>query len=627
MKTEFSAAKRASAAEAVKLIRSGQRVFVGSGAGQPQALVAALAARAGELSDTEVIHLLTLGIAPYAAKKLHGLRHNALFIGANVREAVGAGFADYTPCFLSEIPALFRSGRIPIDVAMIQVAPPRDGRVSLGIAVDVVKAAVESAACVIAQINPRMPWTRGDSKIPMSAITCFVEEAEELCALEPEAPDAVSLEIGRNAASLINDGDTLQLGIGTVPDAVLASLSGKKDLGVHTEMFSDGLLPLLKSCAVNGARKSLHPGKVVTSFCFGSRRLYDAVADNPAFEFRPTDYVNDPYVIGSNDGLVSINSALQVDLTGQVAADSLGHRFYSGVGGQVDFVRGAARSKGGRSLIALPSTAKGGKISRIVLALEPGTGVVTSRADVDFVVTEYGIASLKGKTIRQRAVALIGVAHPDFRKNLAVQAGAAGLIDPACVLPRSAGRYPAELEARGWFKNREVFFRPLKPSDEKRLKELFYTQSKETTQARFGVPLKCLSERQFQELVAVDYGGAMAVAAFVREARRERMVGVGRYFDDGSGLAEAAFTVHDDLQGIGVGTFLLDYLVWIGRERGLQGFKAELPTVSAQIKGLLTRRFSRVSYEKIGRDTRCSVLFSDWRGTGNPALSLRKEAL
>jgi acyl-CoA hydrolase len=463
--------KYISAKKAVAPIGSGQRIFVGSGAGEPQHLVEALSEHGKSLSDTEVLHLMTLGSAPYAETgKESVLRHHALFIGSNVRSDVKAGMADYTPCFLSEVPELFKSKRLALDAALIQVSPPKGGYCSLGIAVDVVKAAVKSASYVVAQVNPRMPWTNGASRIKVSAIDAFVKKEESLCELPISEPTASSLWIGKYVASLIEDGSTLQLGIGSIPDAVLASLYGKKDLGVHTEMISDGVLPLIEKGVVNGKQKTLHPRKIITSFCLGTKKLYDAVERNPRFEFRPTEYVNDPGVIAQNDRMISVNSALQVDLTGQVAADSLGNTFYSGVGGQVDFVRGATRSKGGRSIIALPATAKGGKISRISVCLSPGTGVVTSRADIDFVVTEFGIASLKGKTIRERAIALIQIAHPRFRMELAEQAKKAGYIDQGHILPQNESRYEVGLEAKKDFNGMQVFFRPIKPTDVRKLR-------------------------------------------------------------------------------------------------------------------------------------------------------------
>lgn len=609
--------KTLSAAAALAGVRSGQRVFVGSGAAEPQHLVTALCERSGSLSDVEVVHLLTLGRTPYA-EKAGGLRHNALFIGANVRGAVGAGLADYTPCFLSEVPGMFQSGRIPLDAALVMVSPPRAGRVSLGVAVDVVKAAVGAASYVVAQVNPRMPWTRGESTLPLSDFDALVERPEELCELPIGEPSAAALWIGRYVASLVDDGATLQLGIGAIPDAVLSRLGEKKDLGLHTEMFSDGVLELMESGVINNRRKTVDAGVAVTSFCLGSRRLYDAVHDDTRFAFRPTERVNDPFLIAAQDRMVAVNSALAVDLTGQVAADSLGHSFYSGVGGQVDFMRGASRSKGGRAVIALPSTAKGGAVSRIALALEPGTGVVTTRADVDFVVTEYGIAALKGRTIRERALALIQVAHPSFRDGLAGEAAKAGLLDAGRVMPHGE-RYEVQWEARRDFGGETLFVRPLKSTDERRLKELFYSQSPETTWLRFGVPLKALSERQFQELVAIDSRQSFALGVFAGERPRQRLIAVARYFIlPGERLAEAAFTVHDAYQRRGIGGFLIDYLSWAAETKGLEGFKAQMLSGNSRMRAALVSRFARVAATDRAGQAVVQVLFKDRRRTGDP---------
>lgn len=611
--------KTLTAAAAVAGVRSGHRVFVGSGAAEPQHLVSALCERSGTLTDVEVVHLLTLGSTPYAdPARAGGIRHNALFIGANVRGAVRSGLADYTPCFLSEIPGMFRSGRMPLDAALVMVSPPRRGRVSLGVAVDVVKAAVGAAPYVVAQVNPRMPWTRGESTLPVSDFDAFVEHPEELCELPASEPSAAALWIGRYVASLVDDGSTLQLGIGAIPDAVLSRLGDKKDLGLHTEMFSDGALALMEAGVINNRRKTVDPGLAVTSFCLGSRRLYDAVHDDPRFAFRPTERTNDPFVIAAQDKMVAVNSALEVDLTGQVAADSLGHSFYSGVGGQVDFMRGASRSKGGRAVIALPSTAKGGSVSRISVAMEPGTGVVTTRADVDFVVTEYGIAALKGRTIRERALALIQVAHPSFRDGLAAQAAKAGLLDAGRVMPHGE-RYEVQWEARREFAGEPLFIRPLKPTDERRLKELFYSQSPETTWLRFGVPLKSLSERQFQELVSIDSRQSFALGAFAGERPRQRLVAVARYFaPPGASLAEAAFTVHDDYQRRGIGGFLIDYLAYAAEQRGLEGFKAQMLSGNSRMRAALSSRFKKVEVTDRAGQAVIVVKFKDRRRAGDP---------
>jgi len=407
------------AGQAVSIIEDGMRILVGSGAAAPTALIEAFCARARELRDVEVCQLLTLGAAPYAASEFAGhVRHNAFFIGPNTREAVADGRADLTPVFLSEIAALLR-GPLPIDVALVQVSPPdAHGFCSLGVSVDIVKPAVDCAKWVIAEINPRMPRTHGDAFVHISRIARFVPVDHALPELDAEPITDTTRAIGRHVASLVRDGDTLQLGIGAIPNAVLAELSSHRDLGVHTEMFSDGVVDLVERGIVTNARKTLHRGKLVTSFVMGTKRVYDFVDDNPSIEMHPSHYVNDPFVIAKNRGMVAINSALSVDLTGQVCADSVGSRFYSGVGGQVDFVRGAARAENGRPIIAMPATAKGGRVSRISVELAAGSGITTSRADVHYVVTEYGIADLHGKTIRARVAALVGVAHPNFRDEL-----------------------------------------------------------------------------------------------------------------------------------------------------------------------------------------------------------------
>ncbi|RMG68999.1 MAG: acetyl-CoA hydrolase/transferase family protein [Calditrichaeota bacterium] len=416
--------KKISTEEAVAKIQSGQTVYVGGGAGVPQVLVQALVQRADELRDVQIVHVLHFGPAPYVdARFQKSFRQNSLFIGDNVRKAVQEGRADFTPIFLSEIPRLFRRGILPIDVALIQLSPPDEhGFCSFGVEVGCTKPAAEAAKLIIAEINPRMPRTLGDSFIHLREIDYLVEVDYAL----PEAPQGGSTpvheKIGRIISELIPDGATLQLGIGSIPDAVLRNLKNHRDLGIHTELFSDGVVELVESGVITGARKTLHPDKVVAGFLFGSRKLYEFVEDNPIIEMHPTDYVNDPFIIAQNDKMFSINSAIEVDLTGQVSACSIGPKFYSGVGGQLDFVRGAARSKGGQPIIALPATAKKGTISRIVPLLKPGAGVTTTRYDVHMVVTEYGVADLYGKTVRQRAEALIQIAAPQFREELEKQA-------------------------------------------------------------------------------------------------------------------------------------------------------------------------------------------------------------
>ena len=412
--------KFVSAAEALRAVKSGDRVVVGHATGEPQALIEALVARASELSGVEIVHMVAMGPAKYAQPGMEkSFRHNGFFLGGTTRKAVEEGRADFTPCFFSEVPRLFKSGALPVDVALIQVTPPdADGFCSYGVSADYTQPAAESARIVIAQMNPSMPRT-GGSKIALDAITHVVEKDEPVLELKPPQIGDIERRIGENVAGLIPDGATLQLGIGAIPDAVLLFLNDKKDLGIHSEMFSDGVVHLAQRGVITNARKTINPGKFVCTFLMGSRVLYDFVDRNPAVELAPVDYVNDPFVIAQHDNMISINSALQVDLMGQVNAEMIGARQFSGVGGQVDFVRGAGRSKGGKSIIAMPSTAAGGKLSRICLEIDRGAAVTTSRTDVHYVVTELGIAELRGKSLRQRAEALIAIAHPDFRDMLA----------------------------------------------------------------------------------------------------------------------------------------------------------------------------------------------------------------
>lgn len=409
---------------AMSAIRSGDSVYVGGGSGGPATLVDALCSRAHELRKVELIHILTFIDAPYIHPKYEGsFRSNSLFIGGNVRKAVQEGRADFTPVFLSEIPGLFKRGLLPLDAALVSLSPPDEhGFCSFGVEVGTTKPAAECARIIIAEINQQMPRTLGDSFIHVSRLTHVVEVDYPI----PEAPQGgsspVHLRIGEYIAEMIPDGATLQMGIGSIPDAVLQNLGGHKDLGIHTELFSDGVVSLFEQGIITCSRKSFHSGKMVAGFLFGTKKLYDFVDNNPIVELHPTDYVNDPFNIAMNDNMAAINAALQVDLTGQVCADSIGPVFYSGVGGQLDFIRGAARSKGGLPVVALPSTAKDDTISRISPMLQEGSGVTTTRNDVHYIVTEYGVASLYGKSIRQRARELINIAHPKFREELTKQA-------------------------------------------------------------------------------------------------------------------------------------------------------------------------------------------------------------
>jgi 4-hydroxybutyrate CoA-transferase len=411
--------KITTADRAVDLVRSGDRVWVQQGCGTPITLLETLTRCAPRLRNVEICHMLTCGTPSYLKPEFEGhFRHNGLFLGGNVRQAVAEGRADYTPVCLSEIERLF-DDVLPIDVALVQTSPPDGhGYLSLGVGADCTLTAARRASHVLVEMNERMPRALGDTFLHVSQVSAIVPVSRPLLELAPEPPNAEQTRVAEHVASLVPNGATLQLGIGGIPNAVLALLANHRDLGIHSEMCPDGVVPLIESGVINGSRKTLHPGKVVAGFILGSQVLFDYIDNNPVFEFHPTGYVNDPFVIAQNDDMIAINSAIQVDLSGQVCADSIGTRPYSGFGGQLDFMRGAGRSKGGKPVIALPSTARDGAVSRLVTVLEPGAGVVTPRSDVHYVVTEYGIAYLRGKTLRQRAEALIAIAHPRFRDDL-----------------------------------------------------------------------------------------------------------------------------------------------------------------------------------------------------------------
>lgn len=408
-----------SAEEAVKSIQSHERLFIHGGAATPLALVHALSARYRELKNVEIIHLHTEGDVPYAKPEFMGAFHiNSFFIGNNLRQYVDHSHVQYVPVFLSEIPALFRKGVMPVDTAMIQVSlPDQHGFCSLGVSVDIAKAATDVANKIIALVNPHMPRSHGDGQIHRSRFDAMVYTEVPLFELPEPEVSATEIAIGKQVASIVEDGATLQIGIGGIPNAVLQCLKGHKDLGLHTEMFSDGILPLVEGGIINGRKKRKHPGKIVSAFSIGTRRLYDFINDNPMVAMLDAAYVNDTSVIRKNDKVTAINSAVEIDLSGQVCADSIGHHIISGVGGQMDFIRGASLSEGGKPIIAMASTTAKG-ISKIVPVLKPGAGVVTTRAHVHFVITEYGIADLYGKNMAQRARSLIAISHPDHREDL-----------------------------------------------------------------------------------------------------------------------------------------------------------------------------------------------------------------
>jgi 4-hydroxybutyrate CoA-transferase len=412
--------KLVTAEEAVKNIKSGDRVVIGHACGEPKVVVDAMVKNKDAYKDVEIVHMVSMGKSEYASPEMAPhFRHNSIFVGATTRETVAEGRGDFTPCFFSEVPGLFKKGTLPVDVAIVQLSSPDEhGYCSFGVSNDYTKPAAEAARIVIAELNDKMPRTMGDSFMHVSDIDYIVETSYDIIQLQPPKIGEVEKAIGENCAKLVEDGSTLQLGIGAIPDAVLLFLKDKKDLGIHSEMISDGVVELIESGVVTNNLKTLYPGKTVVTFLMGTKRLYDYVNNNPSVIMYSVDYVNNPVVISQNYKMVSINSCIQVDFMGQVAADTIGLKQFSGVGGQVDFVRGAAMADGGKSIIAMPSTASKGKVSRIVPLLDEGAAVTTSRNDIHYVVTEYGIAELKGRTLKERARSLINIAHPDFRPEL-----------------------------------------------------------------------------------------------------------------------------------------------------------------------------------------------------------------
>lgn len=586
------AATRTTPEMAIAKIPRGKHIFVGSGAAEPAGLVEEMVAQAHRFADNAIVHLLTLGPAPYVRPEFaERFRHNAFFIGPNVREAVHEGRADYTPVFLSQIPGLIRSRRTPVDVALIQVTPPdRFGYVNVGVSVDVVLAAVESASLVLAEINPRMPVVHGSGFLPMKRIDAWVLRDAPLPELVIEPVDDVARRIGEHVAGLIEDGSTLQVGIGQIPDAVLAALSHHADLGMWSEMFSDGIIDLVEAGNLNGRYKTIHPNKISASFCFGTGRLYDFVDRNPLFTFHPSDYINDPMRIARQHRMVAINSALQIDLTGQVCSDSIGSRFYSGIGGQVDFIRGASMCPDGVPIIALRSTALDGKVSRIVATLDPGAGVVTSRGDVRYVVTEHGVADLLGKSVRERATALMSIAHPDFRSELlsAAKERRYVFIDqitgPAC--------YPKDLEQTWTARNgRTLLLRPIRLTDETKLLDFFYSLSDDTVYKRFFRRLNKMPHKDLIQELDVDYNTRTAlVAEAFEEGRESEIVAVGRYIGEArSAWADVAFEARDLWQGQGLGTKLLAMLVEVARARGFVGFTADVLATNRAMMGVFLK--------------------------------------
>jgi len=571
--------------EIFKHVHRGCRVFISTGCGEPQYLVRCLVnyveSNPKALCDAEVLQVWTLGAAPYADSKLKNhFRLNSFFIAANIREAVNKGMADYTPVFLSEVPDLFYRQVIPIDVALIQTSPPDShGFMSLGISVDIVKAAAEAASLVIVQVNSNMPRTHGDGFINIKDVDFAVLHDEPLLQYQVEAPDETALRIANYVSQLVRDGDTIQVGYGGLTNAIISNLDDKKHLGVHTDFLNDGIITLMKKGIVDNTRKTINRGKTIAAFCMGNRETYEYLDDNPSVELRSVSYTNDPLIIAQNENMTTINSAFEIDLTGQTTSESIGGRFYSGIGGQADFIRGAMLARNGRTILALPSTAKEGRVSRIVPFLREGAGVTLNRGDVHYVVTEYGIAYLHGKNIRERAMQLISIAHPKFRTWLIHAAKKRNLIyrDQEFVSGEK-GRYPENLETwRTTKTSLEIFLRPVKMIDEPLLKVFFYSLSDNTLYRRFISLRKDMPHERLQKFVVIDYTEEMRILAVLKGELKDEILGVGGYYvNEAIHGAEVALVVRDDYQNKGIGTELLTYLIYLAKNQGLLYLNAEM---------------------------------------------------
>lgn len=585
-------------------IHPGARIFVGTACAEPQYLVRAfinyVEAHPHALFDAELVHVWSLGITPYTDERFKdNFRLNSFFIGESSREAVNSTRADYTPLSLSTVPDLFRKGVIPLDMALIQTSlPDEDGNVSLGISVDIVKAAVEMSPIVVAQINGCMPFVGGDGTMRMEDLDFIIPKDEALLEYNDVIPGDIAQRIGTHVSRIVEDGATLEVGYGSVPNAVIANLSNKKHLGLHSELFSDGVAELMRLEVIDNSQKTLDPGMAVASFCMGQRRTYEFLDHNPNVEFRRIDYTNNPLVIARQRNMTAINSALEIDLTGQATAESLGGAFYSGIGGQTDFMRGTLMAPGGKTILALPSTSWDGKFSRITPALSPGTGVTLNRSDVRYVVTEYGIAYLHGKNIRERALDLISIAHPGFRPWLIEEAKLHGLIfrDQAFV----PGEYPEDLETYKITRTGlRIFLRPVKISDEPLLKDFFYSLSDNSMYLRFASARKDMPHQRLQEFVAVDYARNMVILAIVEQEENAMVVGLGQYImDDKTHTAEVALVVRDNYQRHGVGRVLQAYLTYLAKKSGLLGFTAEVLEDNAAALNLL----EKMGYEVVSKE-------------------------
>jgi acyl-CoA hydrolase/GNAT superfamily N-acetyltransferase len=612
------ASKVVDAQEAVSKIMRGSRVFIGTGCGEPQHLIRAMV-KDLQLQDIMVYQMLSSTLSQYVDDESFTRRFSLklFFISQSMRKAAFEGKIDYIPEYLSQIPRLFASHRIGLDAALVQVSPPdKFGYCSLGVSVDITRSAVEHSAVVIAQVNPRMPRTWGDSFVHVDDIDWLVPHEEPLVEALPSIKDnEVSRRIGLYISQLVDNGSTLQIGFGNLPNAILKYLDGKKDLGIHTQLITDGLLPLFEKNVITNKKKNFLPGRVVTSLCMGSEKIYRYVDDNPIFYFRSSEFVNDPTVIARNDNLISISSALEVDLTGQVCSDSMGYHFYSGIGDQVDFLRGSSMSKGGFSIIALPSTAQNGKVSRIVSHLSEGAGVATTRGDVNFVITEYGIAELKGKGIYQRVMELAQIAHPKFREELIEVAKKhhyifADQLPPTTddLLFLEGYKYTLELK-----EGKVVEFRPLLPSDEFAYRNFFYSLQEKTIYMRYFYKMRTFSHEVVQkQWYSVDYHKNMSIIGLVQRGGHKEIMAIGSYAQDSDDRAEVAFVVREDFQKKGIASYLIEILEKIAKENHYSGFCATVLRENSSMIHVFKNRFPKARISSSGgSDLKIEMDFSE----------------
>lgn len=572
--------KKYNVTQAISRIRPGQRVFIGSGAGEPQALVRELSRSSSHFTDVEIVRLLGLESSPLAPIAMrtsgHSLNVRYFYLGSAKTQTLSASKRFFTPINLSAVPRLFKSRQLPIHVALIQCSEPDDfGWMSLGVSVDVTLAGVQAADMVIAQVNPRMPRVLGHGFIHVNDVDIIVEREEDLISLE-QAPNLESANlIARHVAKLIDDGSTLQMSLGATPQAIWVGVSSKNDLGVHTQFLTDGVMRLFAQGVINNKKKGFNDGRMVASAALGSRNLYEFINDNPAVEFHPSDYVNDPAIIARHNKMVSVNVAMAMDLTGQAAADALPYNHYSGVNGTMDFIRGAQNSPGGKSILMLPSTTMDGKASRITPSLE-GMAVVVPRAEVQYVVTEYGVVNLFGRTLQERAIALISVAHPDFRDELYERAKDIGLLAPERTFADSIRSvYPLKIEEKRIINGQEVFFRPARPTDERSIQEHFYNLDHRDVVRRFMAEKSSFLREDLAGMYQVDYIHDMTLVASTGELGFEKVIAVGGYFlNPANNVAEVAYSVAKEWQGKGISSVIQEKLAVAAREHGIAGFEA-----------------------------------------------------